>query len=118
MTFEKFKHVIDQMVNSSKKISNAYSVGIDILDFIEDYSNTIRLLWQEILTPEGLEWLEWFLYDKDYIHDEIGRSDIKAFDRSYDPLTDEKIEVEIIRNLSELHEYLTQNNYFKCESQK
>jgi hypothetical protein len=118
MTFEKFKLVIDQMVNNSKKISTTYDNGIDLIDFTDGYHTIIHHLLEEILHPDGLSWLDWFLYEKDYIHDGIGRSDISAFDREYNPLTNEKTEVEIIKNLEELHEYLTQNNYFKCESLK
>jgi hypothetical protein len=118
MTFKNFKLVIDQMVSDSKKISDAYAAGIDLLEFIEGYSKTIQLLWENILTDKGFEWLDWFLYEKGYIQDGIGNPELRAFDRTYDPLTEEKTEIEIIRNLEELHEFLTQNNYFKCESPK
>ena len=118
MTFENFKNIIDQMVNNSKKITSVYDTGIDLIDFVDSYERVIRSLWIEVLTDSGLEWLDWFLYEKDYIHDGVGNPEIKAVFKSHNPLTNEVIEVEIIKNIEELHEYLTQNNYFKCASQK
>ena len=38
MTFESFKQIADSMVKSSAKIDKTYEVGIDLLEFVEDYN--------------------------------------------------------------------------------
>jgi len=118
MVFEKFKEIIDTLVISSHNLNKTHELGIDLLEFTEGYSKIIQLLWQTILTEEGLEWLEWFLYEKDYIHDGIGRSDMTAYSTVYNELTQEDEKVEIVEDLEGLYKYLLENNYFKCEKLK
>jgi hypothetical protein len=48
--------------------------------------------------------LDWFLYEKDYIEDGIGRKELEAWDDDG---------AEICQNLKGLYDYLTKNNYFK-----
>jgi hypothetical protein len=112
MTFEKFKHVVDQMVQNSAKLDNSYENGIDLIDFTEGYSIVINYLWGEILTTEGLDWFDWFMYEKNYLQDGIGNPEMQAYS------TDSGEQVEIIKDLPGLYEYLIENKYFKCESPK
>jgi hypothetical protein len=118
MTFENFKSVLETMHISSVQVSQAYDIGLNVFEFTESYHKTISLLLDSLLTSDGKEWVEWFLYEKNYIHDKIGRSDLKAYHEYTDPNTGKKIKVEICKDLENLYEYLKENNYFKCESQK
>ena len=112
MTFEKFKHTVDLMVQNSARLDGAYEHGIDLIDFAEGYSIVINYLWGQILTTEGLDWFDWFMYEKNYLQDGVGNPEMHAYS------TDSGEQVEIIKDLEGLYEYLIENNYFKCESPK
>jgi hypothetical protein len=113
MTFEKFKHVVDLMVQNSAKLDGSYELGIDLIEFSEGYSVVINYLWGQILTVEGLDWFDWFMYEKNYLQDGKGNPEMQAFSK-----TNDEEQVEICKDLEGLYNYLIENNYFKCESQK
>ena len=102
MIFEKFKECIDNLILIHNKNMEAYRIGIDILDYHDPYDKSINILWEELLTPEGMDWLGWYLYEKDGISGNP-KDDMKAWDNKK----------EICKNLKDLHGYLTKNNYFK-----
>jgi len=106
MKFNKFKEIIDLNVKISQKINQSYKLGIDLANFFDEYERIASLLWKEILTDEGEGWLSWFLYDKGYINDGIGKETLKAFDKD---------NIEICRDLKELYELLSKEGHFKCE---
>jgi hypothetical protein len=108
MTFASFKQITDLMVKSSIDLDKSKDLNIDLLDFVEPYHITINFLWGQILTAEGLDWLDWFMYEKGYIQDGIGKSDFNAYDD----------DTEICKDLEGLYNYLTKNNYFKCANLK
>ena len=108
MTFANFKQITDLMVKSSIDLDKSKDLNIDLLDFVEPYHITINFLWGQILTVEGLDWLEWFMYEKGYIQDGLGKSDFGAYDG----------DTEICKDLEGLYDYLTKNNYFKCANLK
>ena len=112
MTFEKFKHIVDLMVQNSAKLDRSYENGIDLIDFTEGYSIVINYLWGQVLTTDGLDWFDWFMYEKNYLQDGIGNPEMTAYS------TDSGEQVEIIKDLEGLYEYLIENKYFKCVSQK
>lgn len=112
MTFDNFKQIIDSMVKSSSRLDKTHEIGIDLLEFVENYNQSIHFLWGQLLTIEGLDWFDWFMYEKNYIQDGIGNPEMQAFSKTNDE------EVEICKDLEGLYEYLKENNYFKCESPK
>ena len=118
MDFEKFKFVVDLMVKHNQASSQAYKVGIDLIEYDERQSIIINYLFAEILTSEGFEWFEWFMYDKNYIKDGVGNPELTATQEITDPKSGETKKIEINQTLEELHQYLTQNNYFKCQNLK
>ncbi len=113
MEFTEFNRIVDSMVKASTALDKTHEIGIDLLDFIENYNITIHLLLNEVLTSDGLDWFDWFMYEKNYIHDGIGNPEIQAFSK-----TNDADKIEICEDLNGLYNYLTENNYFKCASQK
>lgn len=103
MTFKDFKGIIDTMVKHNKTVNQAYKLNIDLIEFSDTQSTTINALWCQVLTVEGKDWLDWFLYEKNYIEDGVGKIDMIASDNG-EP---------ICEDLKGLHDYLTKNNYFK-----
>lgn len=103
MTFEHFKELTDLMVEKSKKMSSAHDLGVDLYELNETSEDLINKLWSLILTEHGLDWFNWFMYEKNYIHDGVGRSDLTAHSG----------ETPICEDLKGLYEYLVESNYFK-----
>lgn len=112
MIFEKFKHVVDLMVQNSSRLDRSHENGVDLIDFTEGYNIVINYLWAELLTIDGLDWFDWFMYEKNYLQDGIGNPEMQAFS------TIDGEKVEICTDIEGLYNYLKENNYFKCESQK
>jgi len=113
MTFERFKFITGLMVQNSSRVDKSYDQGIDLVEFVEGYNVVTEYLWGEILTIEGLDWFNWFMYEKNYLQDGIGNPEMNAYHKINDGE-----QVEIVKDLEGLHQYLVENNYFKCESQK
>lgn len=107
MRFEKFKEIIDLKVRIAQRIHQSYELGIDLVNFFDEFDMVNSLLWEEILTTEGVGWLNWFLYEKGYIHDGVGRENMKAWDVDKN---------EICKDLVSLYEMLVKEGYFKCKS--
>jgi len=109
MNFEDFKKCIDNLSTINNKNREAYRIGIDILDYYDPLDRAINILWSQILTDDGHEWLSWYLYEKDGISGNP-KDDIKAYDNGD----------EICKNLEDLHGFLVRSNYFRlnCNSNK
>lgn len=105
MTFEKFKELTDLMISANKKLSDADSLGLDAHEFCADHEHLINLLWDSLLTDHGIDWFNWFMYEKKYIYDGVGDPTFTAHDD----------DLPICRDLGELYEYLTKSNYFKIK---
>jgi hypothetical protein len=106
MEYEKLEKYISILSDQHKKVNQIYKLGVDIIDFTDQYHTLFKMLWGEILTPEGLDWLEWFIWDKGAIEGEI-KEEIGAWDEDGNP---------ICQDLKGLYEYLNANNYFKVNS--
>ena len=102
MTYEKFEEIISHMVNHCSRTHKAYELKLDLLEFDDDIQMAVSLLWEQVLTKEGIDWLDWFLYEKDYISGNL-RKDLKAWD------SDKK---EICKDLKSLYKYLIKEKYF------
>lgn len=102
MTFEEFKSAVDLMTNHHIKVFRAYDLNIDLIDFCDTQGKLINVLWGHILTEEGLDWFNWFLYEKDGISGKP-KKNMKAYDNKK----------EILKDLKGLYNYLTTQKYFK-----
>jgi hypothetical protein len=103
MNFKKFKTITDLTVIHTSRTNALYKLGIDSYRVFPELDLIFDLLWGEILTKEGKEWFEWFMYDKNYVSGKL-RKDLTASDESGKA---------ICKNLRELHKYLTENGYFR-----
>jgi hypothetical protein len=70
MTFENFFSIIDCYKRGSEMISDLHSLGFDLMEgkyqlsniIFEQLQNSIRSIYGE----EGLDWVEWFIFENDY----------------------------------------------------
>lgn len=103
MEFSKFKEYVDILSKLRQENHQLYKIGVNLTEREESYQTLLSILWKEILTDDGINWLEWFLYDKGAI-DGCIREDIKAWDAEKN---------EICKDLNGLHKYLKKSGYFK-----
>lgn len=89
MTYNEFKDIVDLMVKHNQKLDSAYKLKINLLEAFEEIDKAINLMWDQILTTEGVDWLNWFLYEKGYINDGIGRKDLQAWDENKNPICED-----------------------------
>jgi hypothetical protein len=76
MTLETFTTLIEGIQNQSNKTHELYKHGVDLLSFNEDYyREVVRPLMVEAFGKEGVEWINWYIYEKN------GREDLKAWDK-------------------------------------
>jgi len=106
MEYEKFEKILDLQKAHSKRISDLYDLKVDLIETFDETETAISLLWEEVLTVEGADWLSWFLYEKGYVSGEL-REDLKAWD------ADKK---EICNDLKGLYDYLKESNYFRVKN--
>jgi hypothetical protein len=100
---EKYLYILSEQ---HKKLEELHKLGVDLIDFSDPYMTLTRILWMEILTSEGLDWLEWFIWERGGIE---GKpiNEIGAWDENGNP---------ICKDLKGVYEYLVANNYFKINS--
>lgn len=106
MKFEEFEELIDLMRSHSIKLGRLNDeFGIDLVETFNDHHVLVDRLWDLLLDERGMEWLSWFLYEKNALRGEP-RNDIKAFDG----------DKEICRDLRGLYDYLVENRYLKTKN--
>ena len=98
-----FEEAITLMIKHTKRLRKLYELKVDLVDAFEEYDQVINLLWENILTEYGMDWLSWYLYEKDGISGKP-RKDIQAWDEGGK---------EICKNLKNLHSFLVENSYFR-----
>lgn len=64
MTFQVFEQMINKIKAVDAKVSAAYDLGIDVINFADDYNTLSSILLTEYYGQEGAGWIEWFIYDK------------------------------------------------------
>ena len=102
MTYEKFKEILNLQIAHHNRILQLSKLKVDLVELFSDQSTASELLWQEVLTEHGYDWLSWFLYEKNGISGKP-RKDLKAWDKENN---------EICKDLKGLWTYLIKEEYF------
>ena len=105
MTYEKFKEVVELQIAHHKKIQALYKLKVDLIEAFDEQNKANQLLWQEVLTEFGYDWLSWYLYEKDGISGNP-RAELSAWDEEKN---------EICKDIKSLWKYLTKEKYFKIQ---
>lgn len=66
MTYENFLKITLGIKKCGEDSSKLYKMKVDIMDFVDPYYEIINASLSEIYTEEGLEWLNWFMYENDF----------------------------------------------------
>lgn len=105
MTYGTFEAIVALQSAHHKRIQALHKLKVDLMDTFDEQEKAIELLWQEILTEYGYDWLCWFLYEKDGISGKP-RKDLQAWDEEKN---------EICKDLKSLYSYLIKEKYFKFQ---
>ena len=103
MTLETFTKLLDNYNEAYRKSKAIYELGIDLEDYNDIFQKNTELLLNEVFTEEGIEWIFWFLYEKDYIEGAL-KEDMKAWDEH---------DQEICQDVPRLYRFLVQSEYVK-----
>jgi phosphoglycerol transferase MdoB-like AlkP superfamily enzyme len=76
MTLDTFTTLIGGIRAQINKTQELYMLGVDLLSFNDDYyKNVVYPLMLEAFGKEGVDWIDWYIYEKN------GREDLKAWDK-------------------------------------
>ena len=103
MTLETFTKLLDNYTEAYSKSMEVSLLGINLDEYSEIFQKNTELLLGEVFTEEGVEWIFWFLYEKDYIEGNL-KDDMKAWDEH---------DQEICQDVPRLYRYLVQNKHIK-----
>ena len=103
MTLETFTKLLDNYTEAYSKSMEVSLLGINLDEYSEIFQKNTELLLGEVFTEEGVEWIFWFLYEKDYIEGTL-KDDMKAWDEH---------DQEICQDVPRLYRYLVQNKHIK-----
>lgn len=66
MTYENFLKLTLGIKKTQEDSSKLYKLGVDLIEANEGFHKIIRALLDEIYTEEGIQWLDWFMYESDF----------------------------------------------------
>jgi hypothetical protein len=64
MNFEQFKTVIELLEKLRDRGHSAYKLGLDLMNYDEDFHKVISTLFNSVFREEGKDWIDWYLYEK------------------------------------------------------
>ena len=67
MTKKIFEELIFTLQSISYNSHKAYGLGINLIDFTEPYYKAINLLFKSCFNQEQIDWVDWYLYERDMI---------------------------------------------------
>ena len=82
MRYETFEKLITQLQTNSDRYKKLYDLGVDLLNYDEPNQKAISLLMEELFGKEGMEWIDWFLYERVSHSGEI----LEAWDKDNNPI--------------------------------
>jgi hypothetical protein len=64
MDYEKFKTVVETLENVKDLNIAAYDIGVNLMDYSDNYHKIITILLASVFDAEGIGWIEWYLYER------------------------------------------------------
>lgn len=77
MTYSEFLEIGLRIQKLSKRTKALYDLGMDVINFENDYYEVIDLLLKQSFTETQYEWVSWFIYENDF-----GQKGMEARDES------------------------------------
>ncbi len=100
MQLKEFQSLLEKFKSFSDKLSELHDLGFDFYEgkyqLINDVDKIIDITLSSHYTEQGVDWINWFIYETDY-----GKKDMEATDENKNP---------ICYDVESLHEYITKNH--------
>jgi len=71
MKLEVFERIIGLIQAQQEKSHALYKIGIDALNYEEDFQEAISLLLKAYYGEEGADWIDWFLYERESLSGDL-----------------------------------------------
>jgi hypothetical protein len=71
MTYEQFKDLIETTEKVRERSSAIYDLGLDLLNFEDEYYKIINILMDNVFDKEGHDWIDWYLYERIGFNDKV-----------------------------------------------
>jgi hypothetical protein len=63
MTLEQFKKIINLIQEQEEKVSDAYALNVDLIDFSDNYNRVIEILLSCVYNEYAVDTFYWWLFD-------------------------------------------------------
>jgi hypothetical protein len=75
MEYEDFELIVKKIREREDKIRSIGKLGIDLIDFDDEFHQVLNLLIKSIYGKEGLDWFSWFCNESEYGEKDWGKHD-------------------------------------------
>ena len=76
MKLSKFKEIITQLKKVSDRHRLLHKADVELINYDTPYWVVINTLLKEVFTKESCDWIDWFMYERDFGRDK----EMRAFD--------------------------------------
>lgn len=86
MLFKDFEDFISLYRKTIERSDKLYKLGIDLIDYGDNYHNLITILFKEVYGEEGYDWFSWFCHESDFGEREYNGDGYGAHDADGKPI--------------------------------
>jgi predicted protein tyrosine phosphatase len=74
MTKQSFEKIILNLQVARKKSRELYNLGVDLMQYDENYEHAIDEFFRVTFNADQLEWIDWFLYERECMNGKIQKA--------------------------------------------
>lgn len=82
MKFEQFKTLVESLEKVRDRSHSIYQLGLDLLDYEEEYQKIISILLSNVFNDDGKDWIDWYLYERISFDGKV----LEAWDENNNPI--------------------------------
>ena len=75
MKLEVFTEILNKLRKQSDKEHALYVLDVDLINFSDDYTSVINILLEIYYGKEGVDWIGWYLWERDPVGDQYQATD-------------------------------------------
>lgn len=74
MTKQSFEKIILNLQTARTRSREIYKLGIDLMNYEENYEKVVDELFSAAFNPDQLGWIDWFLYEREGFDGKINKA--------------------------------------------
>jgi len=74
MTKQSFEKIILNLQVARKRSHDLYKLGVDLMQYDENYEHAIDEFFRASFNPDQLGWIDWFLYEREGMDGKINKA--------------------------------------------